>query len=127
MVGLLLYRLAKNFFWDSWLAPQPVPMYGLELYVLAIFWLVLWCLLLVWAFSRRLRRGLKAEIDQLAENWNRPDCVAGVFGGLESHCRQIDDFHNDLQRIEQNVAGLRRRLIEPEEPLGHRREVVGSE
>ena len=33
------------------------------------FWLVLWCLLLLWAFCSRLRRGLRGEIGQLAAGW----------------------------------------------------------
>ena len=61
MLGLLLYRLGKNFFYDSWLAPHPAPVYGLEFYVSAAFWLALWCFVLLWAFCRRLRRGLRAS------------------------------------------------------------------
>ena len=41
MLGLLLYRLGKNFFYDSWLAEPPSPVFGLEFYVSAGFWLVL--------------------------------------------------------------------------------------
>lgn len=121
MVGLLLYRLARNFFWDSWLAAQPMKLEGIEIYLLALFWLALWCTLLLWAFTRRLRRGLRAEVDQLAEKWNTPAAAAGLFKSLEAQCRQVDDFHNDLQRIQQDVATLRRRLTTPEEPLGYRR------
>ena len=61
MLGLLLYRLGKNFFYDSWLAEHPAPVFGLDFYVSAGFWLVLWCLLLLWAFCSRLRRGLRGE------------------------------------------------------------------
>lgn len=126
MLGVLLYRLAKNFFWDSWLAPQILPLVGVGFYVQALFWLLLWCLLLVWAFNRRLRRGLKAEVDVLAEKWNNPGSAAGLFHDLESQCREIHQFHDELERIEQDVATLRRRLTSPDEPLGRRLQESGS-
>ena len=121
MTGILLVRLAKNFFYDSWLAASPAPLYGIEFYVLAVFWLVLWCVLLLWAFTRRLRRGLKVQINELAEGWNHPKSAADVFAGLELECRRIERFESDLGRIQQDVASLRRRLVSPEEQLGHRR------
>lgn len=121
MTGILLVRLAKNFFYDSWLAASPAPLYGIEFYVLAVFWLALWCVLLLWAFTRRLRRGLKVQINELAEGWNHPKSAADVFAGLELECRRIERFESDLGRIQQDVASLRRRLVSPEEQLGHRR------
>ncbi len=63
LLGLIFYRPAKNFFYDSWLASPPAPLYGLSFYALSAFWLVLWCGLLLWAFTSRLRRGLRREID----------------------------------------------------------------
>jgi hypothetical protein len=121
MLGVLLYRLGRNFFYDSWLAPQPVPTYGLDFYVAAAFWLVLWCLLLVWAFSRRLRRGLRREIDDLARSWTNATTAGALFAGLENQCRAAADFRTELQRIDQHVTDLRRQLAETAEPLGRRR------
>jgi hypothetical protein len=121
MVGVLLYRLAKNFFYDSWLAPHPVPPHGLDFYVSAGFWLLLWCVLLLWAFTSRLRRGLRREIDQLAGGWNQPQSASGIFARLESDCRRIASFRQELGRLQQHVAALRRRLSLPEDQLGHRR------
>jgi len=117
MLGFLVYRLGKNFFYDSWLAPRPVPVFGLEFYVSAGFWLVLWCLLLFWAFSLRLRRGLRREIDRVASGWQaRP--AAAVFAALEENCRKVERYRDDLRLIEQHVAELRQRLALPDERLG---------
>jgi hypothetical protein len=119
MLGLLLYRLGKNFFYDTWWAGgEP---YGLNFYVSAAFWLILWCLLLIWALSSRLRSGLRREIDQLAEGWNHPSAAAGMFARLETQCHNVEQFRLELDRLEQHVAQLRRQLALPDEQLGHRR------
>ncbi len=117
MLGALLYRLGKNFFYDSWLAPQPGPVFGLEFYVSASFWLVLWCLLLFWAFSSRLRRGLRREIDRLATAWQtRP--AAALFAHLESDCQRVQRWREDLRLIEAPIVALRQRLALPAPRLG---------
>jgi hypothetical protein len=122
MLGLLLYRLGRNFFYDSWLAPEEVrvDVYGLDFYVSAGFWLVLWCLVLIWLFSGRLRRGLRREIDQLADGWKSPVSAAAVFARLEDGCRRVEQFRQDLDGMQQRVARLRSQLALPEEQLGHK-------
>ena len=75
MLGFLGFRLAKNFFYDTWLGVQP---YGLDFYVQSAFWLLAWCLLLYWMFAARLRRGLRREIDQLAQKLERRDPGRGA-------------------------------------------------
>jgi len=121
MLGLLLYRLGRNFFYDSWLAERPVDVFGLDFYLSAGFWLLLWCLLLIWAFSGRLRRGLRREIDQLAEGWKNTATATGLFRRLEGDCRRIERFRQDLDRLRQQVDRLRRQLTPSDEVLGHRR------
>ena len=127
MVGLLLFRLGKNFFWDSWFAsnPIPTPVFGLDFYLSASFWLLLWCLLLLWAFTSRLRRGLRREINELAGTWTRAETAGGVFARLERDCDSIGRFRQELALLEQEVAGLEKRLAAPAEALvlalGHRR------
>jgi hypothetical protein len=121
MLVVLLVRPAKNFFYDSWLASPPAEVYGLNFYVLSLFWLLLWCMLLLWCFTTRLRRGLRSEITQLSEGWKNPKPAAGVFASLESQCRHIDRFAGELERLRQHVAGLKRRLALPDEKLGQRR------
>jgi hypothetical protein len=122
MLGWIFYRPAKNFFYDSWLASPPAPLYGPSLYAISAFWLILWCGLLLWAFTSRLRRGLRREIDELAQGWSNPRPAAGgIFVQLEEECRKVDAFRQGLSGLRQHVADLRTRLVVPEEPLGHRR------
>jgi hypothetical protein len=119
VLGLLLYRPAKNFFYDSWLASPLQPIYGPSFYVVSLFWLVLWCALLLWAFTSRLRRGLRREINQLAERWTTAAPAAGLFVHAESSCAEVDHFRHGLDRLQQQVATLRRRLTLPDDRLGH--------
>ena len=120
MLGVLLYRLGKNFFYDSWLAANPAPAWGLGYYLTATIWLVLWCAVLLWAFLRRLRRGLSRQIDRLAEAWTGAAAAAGVFARLESDCRWAGQFRQELALLQAHVAQLSRQLATPEAELGVR-------
>ncbi len=114
MLGLLLYRLGKNFFYDSWWAAHPGPVYGLDFYVSAGFWLALWCFLLLWAFCRRLRRGLRGEIERLAAGWQDASVAAGIFARVEGDCRSMKRFRQELDVIGREVDRLRRQVAERE-------------
>lgn len=123
MLGLLLFRLGWNFFYASWWAPQTEPLYDLKIFVHAVFWFLLWCLLLLWAFTGRLRRGLKTEVNRLAEQWSTPAATSALFAGLEDQCRAIRDHVGQLGRLEDSVAAIQRKLESPEPRMGHR---IGS-
>ena len=125
VLAALVYRFGKNFIYDSWLAPElgladaPQPVLGVDFFIAAGLCLVLWCGLLLWLFTSRLRRGLSAEVNQLVESWNSPKLVAGFFAGLERECRAIHAFRGELERLENRVQDLKTRLAQPE-VLGHR-------
>ena len=127
MLVILVVRLAKNFFYDSWFAATQTEVYGLDVYLLSAFWLILWCAFLLWGFTSRLRLGLKLQIDQLAEGWNNPKPAEGIFARLEFDCQRIHCFRHELDRLDQHVTTLRRRLSLPEEQLGQRRRVDSVE
>jgi hypothetical protein len=110
VLGILLYRGGKNFFYDSWLAPHPTPVYGLEFYASAGLWLLLWCLVLLWAFCSRLRRGLRGEITKLAAGWNDTAAAAALFASVENDCRRIEHFRQDLDAIRQQIDRLCRQV-----------------
>jgi hypothetical protein len=110
VLGVLLYRGGKNFFYDSWLAPHPTAVYGLEFYVSAGLWLLLWCLVLLWAFCSRLRRGLRGEITKLAAGWDDTAAAAPLFASVESDCRRVERFRQDLDVIRQEVDRLRHQV-----------------
>jgi hypothetical protein len=121
MLVLLIARLGKNFFYDSWLAAKPAPIFGLNVYLLSAFWLVVWCAFLLWGFTSRLRRGLKHEIQRLADGWKTPKPAEGVFARLDAECRRVRRCRQELDRLRQHVTTIRRRLALPDDQLGHRR------
>jgi len=110
MLGLLLYRLGKNFFYDSWLAEPPQSVYGLDFYLSAGFWLLLWCLLLLWGFCSRLRSGLRGEIEQLAVGWKGASSAASIFARAEDDCLRVERFRQELDALQREVERLQRQL-----------------
>lgn len=122
VAGLLVGRLAKNFFYDSWLASPAHPVYGLEIYLLSALWLLLWAGVLLWAFTGRLRRGLSRRIRQMTQQWKSPATAEGLFAQLEATCRGIQQFRNHLTQLRTDVDALRRQLAGPAERLGRRRD-----
>ncbi len=107
MLCFLLFRLGKNFFYDSWWLSPLAPMWGVESYIAAAFWLMLWCFLLLWLFTRRLRGGLTQAIDQMAESWAGAAAAAGVCAELEDDCRRAVEFRRDLELLQGDVERLR--------------------
>ena len=110
MIGFLLFRLGKNFFYDSWWSGNRVPAWGLETYFASAFWLVLWCFVLLWMFTRRLRAGLQRQIDSLAASWTGSTAASGLFARLEDDCRRAADFRRELALLQGEVESLRQRL-----------------
>jgi len=119
MLVCLLFRLAKNFFYDSWLAPGPSPVLGLDFYLTAGFWLLLWCLILLAILTRRLRRRLRREIDRLVADWQSPSAASGLFSHLENQCRRATQFRRNLDALDEQINQLRRQLALPGEKTGH--------
>lgn len=121
MLGLLLYRPARNFFYDSWLADPPAELLGLQFYLLAAFWLAVWCGVLVWAYTSRLRKGVRREVAELARRWSGPDSAEALFATIEAQYRQAERFRQELRRLEAEVSAMAQRVVGPTEPLAHRR------
>lgn len=119
MLVFVLLRPAKNFFYDSWVAPESVRVLGLDFYLVSAFWLLLWSILLLWRFTGRLRRGLKQEIRRLVDAWRNATPAAGLFESLQSECDQAQQFHHDLAGLRDQVNRMRVRLDLPD--LGRKR------
>lgn len=120
MIGVIVYRLGKNFFYDSWLAPEPTATYGWDFFVHAAFWLVAWSALLLWMFTSRLRRGLRGQINALTETWSRELPEINLFGPLEDRCRAVHRFRQDLEQLQQRMTTVRKKIENPEPGIGHR-------
>jgi len=120
MIGVIVYRLGKNFFYDSWLAPEPTATFGWDFFVHAAFWLVAWSAFLLWMFTSRLRRGLRGQINALTESWSRELPEINLFGPLEDRCRAVHRFRQDLEQLQQRVATVQKKIENPEPGIGHR-------
>ncbi len=68
MLLFLLYRPAKNFFWDS-VFDTNVRLLGVDFYLISAFWLVVWGALLLGGFMFMLRRGLDKAIGEASAKW----------------------------------------------------------
>jgi len=122
VIAVVLYRLAKNYFWDSWLDPTPdAPPYGLDFYLTSLFWLLVWGAGLVWIFLNRIRHGMGRHIRDCLQRWRHEVEQMPIFGVLEQEYEKIRDFQADLARLRERVESLRLRLALPEGSLARRR------
>lgn len=116
----LLYRIAKNFFFDALFNDRPHLDTGF--YIPAAIFLALWCGLFLWLFSRRVQRGLTSRIQQFAAELPRKHLPEGLFpelttavrtmrhhiAQLEGIGRQQQTLLDDLSHDATQLAGRRR-------------------
>lgn len=121
-IVLILYRLAKNYFWDSWLDPTPdSSLYGMDFYLGSVFWLFVWAVLLIWVFLYRLRRGFSRQMLVWIGQRKGQSAFDGLFSQWEEVCQKIERFSEDLKRLQDRVERMRRNLAGPEDRLSRRR------
>ena len=124
-LGSLVYRFARNFFYDSWLAFElgkvevAAPLLGVDFFLGATVALVLWCVVLIGLFASRLRRGLRAQIHQLAQRWTTAVASTELFHGVQQPCQQLRGSMSDLDRLIARVELMQSELTTAREPLGH--------
>ena len=126
VLGAILLRLGKNFFYDAWLGPElgltprAVPVLGFDFFLQALFWLLLWCSALLWMFTLGLRRGLSGKVAEMARSWSQADSLKQLFAGIERQIQAVEQFERERQRLEGKVESLRANLAEPSPMLGRR-------
>jgi hypothetical protein len=96
-VGFVLYRVGRNFFYDSFL--HGAPLLSLDFYVAAGIFFVLWSGLLVMLFTHRLRRGLNQRVRAWAEQRTQQRLAEGLFPRLEHACQEIESQRDRLTRL----------------------------
>ena len=107
--GFLLYRVGRNFFYDSfWLEK---PLLDTNFYIPAALFLVCWAGMFVMSYTWRLRRGLTQRIEAMARELASVKAGAGLFPDLEQRCAEfahhrdrLDQFSANLDSIRQNYA-----------------------
>ena len=132
-VAFILFRVGKNFFYDSFLrqffedaAPAPESVVTLDFWIAAGVFFALWSGILVLSFTSRLRRGLNARIRELAEQLSQTRMSRGLFPELEATCRTIDRQRERLEALNESVAELRSGMA-PVPRLGAQREPAVAE
>jgi hypothetical protein len=113
-VVFILFRVGKNYFWDSFLrqffvddAAKPEILFGTEFWISSAVFFLLWSLVLVLAFTAKLRRGLTRRIYDLADELSQTRTGGGLFPRLEEACRTIDRQRARLEVLSESVAELR--------------------
>lgn len=104
----VLFRVGKNFFWDSLV-------YGADyvttsFYISAGVFFLLWSWVLVMAFCARMRRHLGQRIDGIARSLAEQHLAGGLFPKLEEACRVVALQRVRLEGIAATVTGLRREI-----------------
>lgn len=126
VLGAILFRLGKNFFYDAWLAPelgltaQSAAVLGFDFFLQALFWLLLWSALLLWLFTLGLRRGLRAKVADLSKSWSETHTIHKLFAAMQQQIEDVHQFEKERQRLEAKVESLRTSLAEPSPLLGRR-------
>lgn len=116
----VLYRVGKNFFYDTFWqgtfseAPKELAhLLGVDFYISAGFFFLIWSGLLVMMFTRRLRRGLTSKIEILAEELARSRIASGVFPKLEDACAEINLQRERLDSLAITTNHLRQQIAMP--------------
>ena len=113
-LGFLLFRIGKNFFWDSFVrpmvedVPKDVELLTIDFYVPAAIFFALWSGVLVMFFTRRLRRGLNSQIQTLAQDMAETRVSQGLFPQLETACQQLERDRQRLEFLAENTTQFRR-------------------
>ena len=113
--ALILLRAGKNFFWDTFIGPaltdRPVAViYGADYWLAAAVFATLWAGLLVGLFTRRLRRGLNREVNELARGLADRRVPGGLFPALEETVDSAKQSADRLHRLREDANAARERL-----------------
>ena len=118
--AVILLRAAKNFFWDTFLHPllfgDPEAPDAGHMLLGGDYWLAggvfaaLWAGLLVMLFSRRLRRGLDREVNELARSVSASRTPAGLFPKLDAAATRAAEEADRLHRLAGEASAVRDRL-----------------
>jgi len=108
LVIYALVRIGKNFFYDSFLDESNI--LAIDFYVTAGVIFLIWSGFLVMMFTRKLKRGLEQEINQLADDLATAKLSHGLFPHLEKSCRQVHSLQHALVRMGGETHHLRNEL-----------------
>ncbi|MFH1301139.1 MAG: GTPase domain-containing protein [Planctomycetota bacterium] len=108
LIVYALVRIGKNFFYDSFLDERNI--LAIDFYVTAGVIFLIWSGLLVMLFTRKLKRGLEAEINQLSDELAQAKLAHGLFPHLEQACQQAHALQHSLERMGGETRQLRNEI-----------------
>lgn len=117
MLVFILIRPAKNFFFDT-LFYSDGKLYGIDFYLVSIFWLIVWGTLLLGLFTYMLRSGLDREISEAATRWNRLPSLHLFFASAEDETNRIMAFRDELNSIAQRIDRINQQAEKLDRRLG---------
>jgi hypothetical protein len=103
--GFLLYRIGRNFFYDSYWLGQPH--LDANFYIPAALFLLLWGGMFVMSFTSRLRSGLTRNVQQLARDLAAAKMGAGLFPEIEQQCREFTRERDRLAELLAKIDSIR--------------------
>lgn len=118
-VVLMLGRIGYNFFWETFLEsmfrqePSTAKLLTIDFYIPALIFLIIWSVILVTAFTARLRRGLKGRIEEFAESTADSQLMHGLFPGVERTCEEISQDDIKLRQLLDQTTNFRNDLADP--------------
>jgi hypothetical protein len=119
MLFFVLFRPAKNFFYDSVFRDGAV--FGFSFYAASLFWLVGWGALLLGLFSLMLRRGLEREINDTSARWGHLPALNQIFAAAETESNNILAFRDELEIIRQRIERVNRLAEKLDKRLGRKK------
>tara|TARA_R110002095_G_scaffold208540_2_gene194325 strand:- start:168 stop:2015 length:1848 start_codon:yes stop_codon:yes gene_type:complete len=108
LVIYALVRIGKNFFYDSFMDERNI--LAIDFYVTAGVIFLIWSGFLVMMFTRKLKRGLEDEINQLSDELAKAKLAHGLFPHLEQACQQAHTLQHSLERMGGETRQLRNEI-----------------
>jgi hypothetical protein len=97
----LLYRVGRNFFYDSFLYEKPL--LDTNFYIPAALFVTFWAGGFVMSYTRRLRQGLTRRIEKMARDLASLNAGASLFPDLDERCT---DFNQQCDRLDQFLTSV---------------------
>ncbi len=108
--AVLLWRLAKNFFYEHlWLEPSR-PLLGLDYLIQSALWIAVWGLLLRGVLAWQLQRGLNRELTKLVERLTPDVALGSLFEEFATPAATIHEYAAKLSSLQADVDRLRHEL-----------------
>jgi energy-coupling factor transporter ATP-binding protein EcfA2 len=108
--AVLLWRLAKNFFYDHLWLESSQPLLGLDFLAQSLLWVLAWGLLLRGLLAWRLQRGLARDIARLIDQLTPESTLGPLFdrfalpaATIRQHILGLGPLRQELDRLNQEL------------------------